>query len=77
MELQTGGFRIAFHLTFIPTDCRQYLWLTVEGWIYLVLALLEMVSHLVPAVRDSAGAFQAFDTVLGVFSCLALLRLPG
>jgi hypothetical protein len=35
----------------------------------MVLALLEMVSHLLPAGRESAGAFKTFDTVLGAFTC--------
>ena len=47
---------------------RQYLWLTAEGWIYLVLSLLEMVSHLLPAGRQGAQAFKALDTVLGMSS---------
>lgn len=30
-----------------------------------MLALLDLLSHLLPAVRDNIGTFKVIDTVLG------------
>jgi hypothetical protein len=71
MELVTGvsGTNLACIFKHLPVNNRQHLWLAAEGWIYLVLALLDMVSHLLPAGRKGAETFKALDTVLGALSC--------
>ncbi|RDB28283.1 hypothetical protein Hypma_001413 [Hypsizygus marmoreus] len=51
---------------------RTHLWLTAEGWIYFALALLEMFSHILPAVRDNPEIFKALDTVLAATSFLPI-----
>jgi hypothetical protein len=65
----TGGFDFCVLFNSEHVHYRQYLWLTAEGWIYLILSLLEMVSHLLPAGRLGEQVFKVFDTVLGTFSC--------
>ncbi|GLB39973.1 hypothetical protein LshimejAT787_0704830 [Lyophyllum shimeji] len=52
---------------------RRYLWLTAEGWVHFSLALVEMLSHILPAARDHADVFRAFDTVLAAASFLPVL----
>ncbi|KAJ7321861.1 hypothetical protein DFH08DRAFT_356386 [Mycena albidolilacea] len=47
---------------------RRHLLLTAEGWSYFALALLELLSHNIPAVRDSVSVFSIVDTVLGAAS---------
>jgi hypothetical protein len=49
-------------LVLIPT------FLTAEGWSYFALALLELLSHNIPAVRDSVSVFSIVDIVLGAFN---------
>lgn len=70
-------FEVVFSTSLIfirrGTGDRQYLWLMAEGWVYLILALLDMTSHLLPAGRESAGTFKAIDTVLAVTSFLPIL----
>ncbi|KAF5391315.1 hypothetical protein D9757_002082 [Collybiopsis confluens] len=52
---------------------RMLLFLTLEGWVYFALALLELLSHILPAVRDNLGVFKAIDIALGILSSLPLL----
>ncbi|KAF5384152.1 hypothetical protein D9615_003189 [Tricholomella constricta] len=52
---------------------RRHLWLTAEGWVYFALALLEMLSHILPAARDGADVFKVLDTVLAATSFLPIL----
>ncbi|KAI5893369.1 uncharacterized protein SCHCODRAFT_02500140 [Schizophyllum commune H4-8] len=47
---------------------RKQLLLGAEGCTYFMLALLDLLSHLLPAVRDNIGTFKVIDTVLGVAS---------
>lgn len=49
-------------------DPRKHLLLTAEGWIYLLLSVLQMISEIVPAVRDNLNARRAFDTGIGTSS---------
>jgi hypothetical protein len=44
---------------------RRHLLLTAEGWSYFGLALLELLSHNIPAVRDNVSVFSIVDIVLG------------
>lgn len=46
---------------------RRHLWITAEGWIYFGLALVEMLSHILPAARGGAEVFKVIDTVIGEF----------
>lgn len=39
--------------------------LTAEGWIYLLLSVSQMISEIVPAVRDNLNVRRAFDTGIG------------
>ncbi|KAF7319259.1 hypothetical protein HMN09_00263400 [Mycena chlorophos] len=52
---------------------RRHLLLTAEGWTYFGLALVELLSHTLPAVRDSVTVFSVVDTVLGATSFLPIL----
>ncbi|KAF9463236.1 hypothetical protein BDZ94DRAFT_633486 [Collybia nuda] len=52
---------------------RRHLWLTAEGWIYFGLAVVEMLSHILPAARDSAEIYKVLDTVLAAASFLPIL----
>ncbi|KAJ7236853.1 hypothetical protein B0H12DRAFT_122139 [Mycena haematopus] len=51
---------------------RRHLLLTAEGWSYFALALLELLSHNIPAVRDSVTVFSIVDIVLGATSFLPI-----
>jgi len=46
---------------------RRYLLLTAEGWIYLTLSGIELLSDVLPAVRDNLGLFRAFYLGIGAF----------
>ncbi|KIK59675.1 hypothetical protein GYMLUDRAFT_244896 [Collybiopsis luxurians FD-317 M1] len=48
------------------------LFLTFEGWVYFALALLELLSHILPAVRDNLNVFKDIDIVLGALSSFPL-----
>ncbi|KAJ7172996.1 hypothetical protein C8R43DRAFT_978153 [Mycena crocata] len=50
----------------------RHLLLTAEGWSYFALALLELLSHTIPAVRDSVSVFTIVDIVLGATSFLPI-----
>ncbi|KAJ7057252.1 hypothetical protein C8F01DRAFT_1153929 [Mycena amicta] len=50
----------------------RHLLLTAEGWSYFALALLELLSHNLPAVRDSVTVFSVVDIVLGATSFLPI-----
>jgi hypothetical protein len=54
---------------------RRHLLLTAEGWSYFALALLELLSHNIPAVRDSVSVFSIVDTVLGAWCACCCLDL--
>ncbi|KAJ3505516.1 hypothetical protein NLJ89_g7374 [Agrocybe chaxingu] len=49
---------------------RRHLLLSAEGWIYFILALVELLSDVLPAVRDDLPLFRAFDVGIGVASFL-------
>ncbi|KAF7292495.1 hypothetical protein MKEN_01473800 [Mycena kentingensis (nom. inval.)] len=50
----------------------RHLLLTAEGWSYFALALLELLSHTLPAVRDSVSVFSVVDIILGATSFLPI-----
>ncbi|KAJ6562437.1 hypothetical protein B0H19DRAFT_1260013 [Mycena capillaripes] len=50
----------------------RHLLLTAEGWSYFALALLELLSHIIPAVRDDVSVFTIVDIVLGATSFLPI-----
>ncbi|KAF9078350.1 hypothetical protein BDP27DRAFT_6215 [Rhodocollybia butyracea] len=52
---------------------RWRLFLILEGWVYFALALLELLSHIIPAVRDQLDVFKPIDIILGILSSLPLL----
>jgi hypothetical protein len=52
---------------------RWRLFLILEGWVYFALALLELLSHIIPAVRDHLDVFKPIDIILGILSSLPLL----
>ena len=60
-----------FCMNFIECDAdmtfRRYLLLTAEGWIFLILSGIELISDVVPAVRDNLSLFRGFDLGLGTF----------
>ncbi|TRM67626.1 hypothetical protein BD626DRAFT_103641 [Schizophyllum amplum] len=47
---------------------RKHMLLAAEGCVYLALALLDMITHLLPAIRDDIRAFRVVDTIVGVAS---------
>ncbi|TFK67610.1 hypothetical protein BDN72DRAFT_960853 [Pluteus cervinus] len=51
---------------------RHYL-LVLEGWAYFALALLELLSHILPAAREDPNVFRIMDTVLAAASSIPLL----
>ncbi|KAJ7080976.1 hypothetical protein B0H15DRAFT_475780 [Mycena belliarum] len=51
----------------------RHLLLTAEGWSYFALALLELLSHTLPAVRDSVSVFSVVDIFLGATSFFPIL----
>ncbi|KAJ7224777.1 hypothetical protein C8J57DRAFT_231211 [Mycena rebaudengoi] len=51
---------------------RRHLLLTAEGCSYFALALLELLSHTLPAVRDSVKVFTVVDIILGATSFLPI-----
>ncbi|KAF9011990.1 hypothetical protein BDQ17DRAFT_1345254 [Cyathus striatus] len=51
----------------------HHLFLTIETWLYLVLAMLEVISHVLPAARDSVQITKGFDLAIGILAPLPLL----
>lgn len=47
---------------------RRHLLLTADSWSYLLLAIVDLFSHISPAARDHLRAFSAMDIVLGAWS---------
>ncbi|KAJ4486781.1 hypothetical protein C8J55DRAFT_508626 [Lentinula edodes] len=67
-------FLFASSLIFRTWDSdRRHIFLTFEGWIYFALALLELLSHIIPAVRDDLAVFKVIDIVIGALSSIPLL----
>ncbi|KAF9261381.1 hypothetical protein L218DRAFT_961390 [Marasmius fiardii PR-910] len=52
---------------------RKNLFLAAEGWFYFALALLEMLSHILPAARDNLNVFKIIDIFIGAASSVPLL----
>ncbi|KAF9521771.1 hypothetical protein CPB83DRAFT_887841 [Crepidotus variabilis] len=51
---------------------KRHLLLTAEGWMYFVLALLELLSFIVPSIRDNLSVFRTLDSAIGIASFLPL-----
>ncbi|KAJ7030857.1 hypothetical protein C8F04DRAFT_1112696 [Mycena alexandri] len=69
------ALELIFSTTLIITNWGtgwRHLLLTAEGWSYFALALLELLSHTIPAVRDSVSVFSVVDIVLGATSFLPI-----
>ncbi|KAJ6597502.1 hypothetical protein DFH09DRAFT_972155 [Mycena vulgaris] len=69
------ALELIFSTTLIITNWGtgwRHLLLTAEGWSYFALALLELLSHTLPAVRDSVTVFSIVDIVLGATSFLPI-----
>ncbi|KAF5348372.1 hypothetical protein D9758_010924 [Tetrapyrgos nigripes] len=65
------GLEIIFSTSLIFTNWGtgwKHLLLTAEGWTYLALALLDLLTHIVPAVRDDLSLFKTLDIVLASLS---------
>jgi len=50
---------------------RRHLLLTADGWVYLLLALMELLSQILPAVRGNLSLFRTFDVGIGECSSSA------
>ncbi|KAJ7628773.1 hypothetical protein FB45DRAFT_1059473 [Roridomyces roridus] len=69
------ALELIFSTTLVITNWGtgwRHLLLTAEGWSYFALALLELLSHTLPAVRDSVTVFSVVDIVLGATSFLPI-----
>lgn len=71
------GLEVAFGLSLLlivrePGSRKHYL-LAGEGVIYFVLALLDLLSHVISTVRTSLTAFKAFDILIGALTTGPLL----
>ncbi|KAJ7594401.1 hypothetical protein C8J56DRAFT_742263, partial [Mycena floridula] len=71
----------ALELVFVSTllftnwksnSSRSFLLVVAEGWLSFALALLELLSHIIPSVRDSLGIFKILDIVIGALSSLPI-----
>ncbi|TFK29444.1 hypothetical protein FA15DRAFT_700042 [Coprinopsis marcescibilis] len=51
---------------------RQFL-LTLDSWIYLLLSILDLISHVAPASSRNIQVFTGLDIAIGVMSFLPLL----
>ncbi|KAJ6624723.1 hypothetical protein B0H10DRAFT_2005803 [Mycena sp. CBHHK59/15] len=70
------ALELIFSTTLIITNWGtgwRHLLLSAEGWSYFALALLELLSHTLPAVRDSVSVFSVVDIILGATSFLPIL----
>lgn len=70
------ALQVVFSTTLLFTNGysdRSFLLVTAEGWFYFMLALLELLSHTLPAVRDSLPVFQSVDISLAAASFLPIL----
>lgn len=70
------ALELVFATTLVFTNWksdRRYLFLTGASWIYLSEALLELLSHTLPAVRDSLRIFQPVDITLAATSFIPIL----
>jgi len=54
-------------------DGRKHLLLAAEGWMFFSLALLDALSHIVPAARDSIEVFRIIDMVIAGTSLITIL----
>lgn len=52
---------------------RRHLLLTAEGWLYLTLTILDLISHILPAARDNLRTFEIMDIVVAAMSSLPIL----
>lgn len=70
------GLEIIFTTSLIFTNWgtgRKHLLLTAEGWTYLALALLELLTHIIPAAQGNLGLFRTLDIVLASLSFVPIL----
>lgn len=51
---------------------KRHLLLTAEGWIYLVLSILELLTHILESAQGNVNAFAGLDVTTGVASFLPL-----
>ncbi|KAI0703055.1 hypothetical protein BC835DRAFT_1303289 [Cytidiella melzeri] len=52
---------------------RKHLLLAGDGFLYFLLALLDMLAHVLTVVDNSFSAFKALDLIIGAFSAGPLL----
>lgn len=44
---------------------RRHILLAAEGWIFFSLALVDMLSHILPIARNSMQVFRILDIAVG------------
>ncbi|KAF8625092.1 hypothetical protein AX15_005571 [Amanita polypyramis BW_CC] len=52
---------------------RRHLFLVCESWMYLFLAVLDILSHLYPRARHNVNLFRNLDIVIGSMSFVPML----
>ncbi|KAF5348839.1 hypothetical protein D9756_009715 [Leucocoprinus leucothites] len=52
---------------------RRHLLLVAEGWVIFLLSLIEVLSFVLPAVRDHVPTFRSVDQSIGALSFIQLL----
>ncbi|KAF9025831.1 hypothetical protein BDZ89DRAFT_1135245 [Hymenopellis radicata] len=70
------ALEIIFSTSLIVTNWGtgwRHLLLVFDSWSYLLLALLDLLSHIIPAVRDNLSVFSTVDIFLGAASFIPLL----
>ncbi|KAJ3492911.1 hypothetical protein NMY22_g20282 [Coprinellus aureogranulatus] len=46
---------------------RRHLLLTAEGWVYLLLSVFELLTHVLDSAQSNVDAFAGFDVTVGAF----------
>ncbi|THV06859.1 hypothetical protein K435DRAFT_415048 [Dendrothele bispora CBS 962.96] len=70
------GLEIIFSTSLIFTNWgrgRKHLLLTAEGWTNLALAILDLLTHIIPAERIDLGTFRTIDIVIASLSFIPIL----
>ncbi|KAJ8520515.1 hypothetical protein ONZ45_g2658 [Pleurotus djamor] len=81
-QIQSGilviptGIELIFSTALIFTNWGtgwHHLLLTAEGYVYFILTILDLIAHILPAVRDNLNSFVVFDRLLAATSFIPIL----
>lgn len=65
-------FTSSLVITLWNSGHKRHLLLTAEGWVYLLLSVFELLTHVLDSAQRDVDAFAGFDVTVGVASFLPL-----